>query len=185
MRLGIDFDGTVTDAAGMQRRYAARRWDVQLTEHQVMRAGATPIIGAERYQQMGDAIWGPLTAFTPPQQDALDTLGSLTADHEVTIVTARNGHQAAFARRWLNARGLPIRVVHTSSAPKTAICNTLGIELLLDDDIIRHGADLLAAGVLPVLFELPHHRDLARPPGLQAVEGWSAFADLVRSLPAR
>ena len=110
MHLGIDFDGTVTAAAGMQRAYAAKRWGVELDERQVMRAGAVPVLGAERYGAMGEALWGPLTAFTPPQDDALRVLGQLSERHEVTIVTARSDHQAAFARRWLSARGLGMRV---------------------------------------------------------------------------
>ena len=54
MHLGIDFDGTVTDAAGMQRAYAAKRWGIELDERQVMRAGAVPVLGAERYGAMGE-----------------------------------------------------------------------------------------------------------------------------------
>ena len=182
MHLGIDFDGTVTAAAGMQRAYAAKRWGVELDERQVMRAGAVPVLGAERYGAMGEALWGPLTAFTPPQDDALRVLGQLSERHEVTIVTARSDHQAAFARRWLSARGLGMRVVNTSPAPKTAICAALGIDLLLDDDIVRYSSALHVAGTPPVLFEQPHDRGLERPEGLLAVEDWTSFAELVRGL---
>lgn len=182
MRLGIDFDGTVTDAPGMQRAYAARRWGVELSELQVMRAGAGPVLGEDRYARMGDALWGPLTAVTPPQADALRILGQLVAEHEVDIITARHGNEAAFARRWLAARGIDIRVVHTSSQPKIATCARLGIDLLLDDDIVRHGEALLAVGTLPVLYEHPHNREAARPEGMRAVASWTAFATLVEEL---
>lgn len=182
MRLGIDFDGTVTDAPGMQRAYAAERWGVELSELQVMRAGAVPILGEARYASMGDALWGPLTAVTPPQVDALRVLGRLVADHEVDIITARHGNQAAFARRWLAVRGIGVRVVNTSAQPKIEACARLGIEVLLDDDILRHGEALLTGGTLPVLFEHPHNREAARPEGMRSVPSWGAFAALVEEL---
>ncbi len=182
MRLGIDFDGTVTDAPGMQRAYAAKRWGVELSEQQVMRAGAVPILGEERYNAMGDALWGPLTAVTPPQEDALRILGRLVVDHEVDIITARHGNQAAFARRWLAVRGIGVRVVNTSSQPKIEACARLGIELLLDDDIIRHTEALLAVGTQPVLFEHAHHEGIPRPEGLRSVAGWVEFASLIEAL---
>jgi uncharacterized HAD superfamily protein len=184
MRLGIDFDGTVTDAPGMQRAYAVRRWGVELSELQVMRAGAVPVLGEERYASMGDALWGPLTAVTPPQKGALRVLGRLVADHEVDIITARHGNQAAFARRWLAVRGIGVRVVNTSAQPKIEACARLGIDVLLDDDILRQGEALLAGGTLPVLYEHPHNRDAPRPEGMRSVASWGAFANLVQQLEA-
>lgn len=182
MHLGIDFDGTITDAPGMRQRYARERWDIELAAHQVMRAAAVPIVGEERYRQMSIATEGVLTTFTEPQADALAVLEDLLREHEVTVVTARWSHQAAFARRWLNRHALPIRVVHTSRAPKTEICRTLGVDLLLDDNINADSAALHEAGTLPVLYELPYNHERARPDGLRAVSSWSAFADLVADL---
>ena len=54
--------------------------------------------------------------------------------------------------------------------------------MLLDDDILRHGAALLAAGTLPVLFEHPHHEGQPRPEGMRSVGGWAEFAALVEEL---
>lgn len=42
MHLGIDFDGTITDATGLRQRYAQERWAVELAAHEVMREGAVP-----------------------------------------------------------------------------------------------------------------------------------------------
>lgn len=182
MRLGIDFDGTITNAAAMQRAYARKRWGVALGELEVMRAGAVPILGAERYRAMGDALWGPLTAFTAEQTDAVQTLGRLTAEHEVTIVTARTDSEAAFARRWLNARGLPMPVVNTSAKPKVRISGLLGLDLLFDDDITHHAVELHANATTPVLFLQPHNRDRERPEGLRTAEGWAEFEALVGEL---
>ena len=107
---------------------------------------------------------------------------SSQASQEVFIITARHGHQAAFARRWLTARGLELPVVNTSSAPKVSICTALNIDLLLDDDILRHAPALLEAGTQPVLYELPHNRHLDHPQGTQVVATWRAFATLVETL---
>jgi uncharacterized HAD superfamily protein len=182
MRLGIDFDGTITDAAAMQRAYARKRWDVELGELEVMRGGAVPILGADRYRAMGDALWGPLTAFTVEQADAVDTLGRLVAQHEVTIVTARTDSEAAFARRWLNVRGLPVSVVNTSAKPKVRISGLLGLDVLFDDDITHQAVQLHAHGTLPVLYLQAHNRDHERPEGMRTVEGWGDFETLVSEL---
>lgn len=182
MHLGIDFDGTITDAPGMRQRYARERWDVELAAHEVMRDGAVPIIGDERYRQMSVATEGVMTTFTEPQPDALVSLDRLLARHKVTVITARYGHQAAFARRWLQRRQIPIRLVHTSRAPKTAICRTLGVDLLLDDNINGDSTALLEAGTLPVLYELPYNRGRARPVGLRVVSSWVEFLSLVDEL---
>jgi hypothetical protein len=56
VHLGIDFDGTVTNAPAMQQRYARERWGIELADHEVMRAGAEPVVGATRYREMGDAL---------------------------------------------------------------------------------------------------------------------------------
>ena len=182
MHLGIDFDGTITDAPAMRQRYARERWEIDLAAHEVMRAGAVPLIGEARYRQMSIATEGVLTTSTEPQADAMSVLDELWQSHEVTVITARYGHQAAFARRWLSRHGLPLRLVHTSRAPKTAICNALGVDLLLDDNINEDSATLLEAGTLPVLYELPYNRERARPNGLRAVSSWSAFAGLIAEL---
>jgi hypothetical protein len=182
MHLGIDFDGTITDVAALQRAYVARRWGIELEPHQVMRGGAAPVIGEDRYNTMGRWMWGPLTAFTPPHEDALSILGGLANEHDVTVVTARHAHEAAFARRWLASRGLGVRLVNTSRAPKAAICAALGIDLLLDDDIVHHHPGLDDAGTIPVLFEQAHHHDLVRPDGLRSVGSWREFASLVEAL---
>jgi hypothetical protein len=182
MHLGIDFDGTITNVAALQRTYVARRWGIELEPHQVMRAGAAPVIGEDRYNAMGTWMWGPLTTFTEPHDDALSVLGRLAADHDVTVITARHEHEAAFARRWLAARGLAMRVVSTSRAPKAVICSRLGVDLLLDDDILFHHPGLHEAGTLPVLFEQPHHHDLVRPDDLHSVSNWREFAALVEEL---
>ena len=186
MHLGIDFDGTITDAPGMRQRYARERWEIELAAHEVMRAGAVPIVGEDRYRQMSIATEGVLTPFTEPQADAVSVLGELLQRHEVTVITARYGHQAAFARRWLSRHALPVRVVHTSRAPKTDICRVLGVDVLLDDNINQVGdaysAALLDVGTLPVLYELPYNRERERPDGLRAVSSWLAFASLVDEL---
>ena len=186
MHLGIDFDGTITDAPGMRQRYARERWEIELAAHEVMRSGAVPIVGEERYRQMSIATEGVLTTFTEPQADAVSVLDELLQRHEVTVITARYGHQAAFARRWLRRHALPVRVVHTSRAPKTEICRVLGVDVLLDDNINQLGdaysAALLEVGTLPVLYELPYNRERARPEGLRAVSSWPAFANLVNEL---
>ena len=186
MHLGIDFDGTITDAPGMRQRYARERWEIELAAHEVMRSGAVPIVGEERYRQMSIATEGVLTTFTEPQADAVSVLDELLQRHEVTVITARYGHQAAFARRWLRRHALPVRVVHTSRAPKTEICRVLGVDVLLDDNINQLGdaysAALLEVGTLPVLYELPYNRERERPDGLRAVSNWLAVATLVDEL---
>lgn len=87
-----------------------------------------------------------------------------------------------FAGRWMSRHALPRRLIHTSSAPKTAICNALGVDLLLNDNINEDSATLFEVGTLSVPYKLSCNRERARPTGLRAVSSWSTFAGLITEL---
>src|SRR5690606_29421920 len=76
------------------------------------------------------------TLAMPPLPGALEAMRALSAEHELYVVTARYGHEAEWAARWVDRHGLAVEeVVHTDRAPKSDACRRLGLSVLLDDNL--------------------------------------------------
>jgi uncharacterized HAD superfamily protein len=185
MRIALDFDGTIADAAGAKVRYAQERWGVELTAALSMRPGALPLLGEERYEEMIRDVFGTaMSVEMEPMPGAVDAMTRLGAIHDLHIVTARFDHEGEFATQWLQRHGLKVRSMNvTNRGAKVDHCVGLGAEILLEDSPgeLARFADH-DHRVAMALLDTPYNANDERPESWHLVPDWVAFEALVERL---
>jgi hypothetical protein len=184
MRIGIDFDDTLSDWGTMLTSEASRRWGLDLPA--LHREGARPEerVGEEPWRRLIlDLLETELSLALPVKPGAAEVTRVLAERHELVILTARHEHEATFVQPWLRSHDLPIeRVVATSRAPKDAFALDLGLRVHFDDTarVFDSFEDHPCASALLVGSVF----DRGEEPGahVRSVESWRHFADLVRHL---
>lgn len=186
MRLGIDFDGTVADTTEAKVRYALQHFGERVTGLETTGPHGAKRLGQERYVEMVEAVhqteW---TLSIVPMPGAIEALHALAERHDLFIVTARNDDEIGWAREWLRPHGVRFRdVVHTNRAPKDAACESLGIDVMLDDSpyVLRQ---LESLDTHLALMDAEYNRASEYPARTRRVIDWSAFTDLVATLDRR
>lgn len=183
MRIGIDFDDTLTDWGVMLTSEAARRWDLDLAE--VYRSGRTPAdhVGEQWRRLILDLMETELSLALPVKPGAIEVTRSLAERHELVVLTARHEHECKFVAPWLREHDIPIdRVVFTNRAPKHTFASDLGLGVHLDDTarVFDHFVDHTCASALLLGSVFDRHEEpLAH---VRSVESWHLFADLVAEL---
>ncbi|MDA1010044.1 MAG: hypothetical protein O2888_01075 [Chloroflexi bacterium] len=184
MRIGIDFDDTLSDWGVLLTEEARRRWDIDLSS--LYGEGTRPEdrVGVEPWRQLIlDVLQTDLSLSLPLKPGAREVTNDLAGRHELIIVTARYDHEAVFVDEWVRMHNLPIRsFVATGRQPKDGYALDLGLRVHFDDtardfdSFVGHPCQgaLLVGSVF----------DRGDEPGahVRSVESWHRFADFVREI---
>ncbi len=185
MRIALDFDGTIADAAGAKIAYAREQWGVELTRAHSMRPHAVPLLGEERYDAMLFDVFGTERSVgMEPMPGAVEALQRLAKDHELHVVTARYEREGPFARAWLERHAIRVgSLTVTNRGAKVDHCVGLGAHVLLEDSVgeLSHFADHEHT-VAMALLETPYNALEERSEGWHIVPHWPAFEALVETL---
>ena len=185
MRIALDFDGTIADAASAKVRYAKERWGIELTPATSMRPGALPLMGAERYEQMIRDVFGTqLSVEMDPMPGSIEALERLQRRHDLHIVTARFDHEGVFAGQWLAKHSIRVgSLTPTNRGAKVEHCVNLGAKVLFEDSVseLAHFDDHNHA-IAMALLETPYNAAEERASGWHVLPDWAAFEGLVERL---
>lgn len=185
MRIGIDFDDTLSDWGSMLTSEAERRWGLDLAA--VRTAGGKPEdhVGEAWRRLILDLLETELSLDLPVKPGALEVTRDLAERHELVVLTARYEHESAFVAPWLRRHDIPIRqVVFTSRTPKHTFATDLDLRVHLDDTarVFDSFAEHACASALLVGSAFDRHEEpLAH---VRSVESWHRFAEYVRELEA-
>lgn len=187
MRIGIDFDDTLTDWGTMLTSEAAQRWNLDIQALHAEGARPQDRIGEEAWRRLIlDLLETELSLALPVKPGALEVTRALAERHELVVLTARHEHESAFVAPWLRQHGFPIeRVIFTSRAPKHTYATDLGLRVHLDDTarVFDHFVDHECASALLVGSVFDRHEEpLAH---VRSVESWLRFEEYVRELDAQ
>jgi hypothetical protein len=187
MRIGIDFDDTLSDWGALLTTEAARRWGVDLASIYARGERPDDHIGTDPWRRLIlDVLETELALSLPLKPGALEVTRALAERHELVILTARHQHEARYAERWILDHDLPIaEVVATSRAAKGTYALDLGLRVHFDDSarvfdsFVGHPCQ--GALLIGSVFEL------GAKPGehVRSVESWHRFAELVSEIEAR
>lgn len=184
MRIGIDFDDTLSDWGVLLTSEARRRWDVDLPALYRERRRPEDRVGIDPWRRLvRDVLETELSLQLPVKPGALEVTLDLAKRHELVILTARHQHEAIYLGEWVRMHGLPFsEFVATSRAPKDSFALDLGLRVHFDDSarvfdsFVGHpcASALLVGGVF----------DRDQEPGahVRSVESWQHFADVVGEL---
>ena len=110
MNLGIDFDGTIADSTQQKIQTALELYGVVMKPEQTGRGPGRKLMGKHRYENVVNSIYGTeKTLGLSPVEGSLEVIESLSDNHEMYVVTARDEKGADLASLWLKSRRLPIK----------------------------------------------------------------------------
>ncbi len=183
MRIGIDFDDTLSDWGAMLTSEAARRWKLDLAALHASGGKPEDRVGEDWRKLILELLETELSLSLPVKAGALEVTRELAERHELVVLTARYERESAFVGPWLREHGIPIeRVVSTSREPKHTFASDLGLSVHLDDTarVFDHFVDHSCASALLVGSVF----DRAEEPlgHVRSVESWQRFAEYVREI---
>lgn len=199
MRIGIDIDDVLADTLPAFVRFNNERfggrWELEHfhTAHweDVLRLTSEEM--ADRLEIFFDS---PLFRSVNPATEAISTLASLRADHELHIVSARWDRIVDFTEVWLDHH-FPgfFRGVHFAANHYTPRADPRGGRRTKDQLLADHGLDVLIEdsleyadrclqnGFRVVLFDRPWNRS-GTDPRYHRVRGWGEVPTIIERIAA-
>lgn len=138
MRIGLDFDGVITDCGKLKSEGARRLYEVDIPPERfktelVVGAG---ILTKEQYKYLQTQIYetSELGSQMEIVEGAFYYISKLLEEnHDICIVTSRNNLAAKIAKEWLDENKLDLPLTAVAGIPKTEACK--GLEVYVDDDL--------------------------------------------------
>lgn len=175
-KIGIDFDGVISDSTKLKIQKAKSNYSIDLQPEHCSKGNAEKEgLSKEDYERIVREIYGTdvfLSAEEMPE--AKKTIERLIErGNEVYIVTSRGGEEAGFAEKWLANRGIPYtELVNTSEQSKLPVCKERGIEVFIDDTYEKL-EELAGIGLQLYLFSNPVNRNIEiKHQDIQRAEDW-------------
>lgn len=185
MIVAIDYDGTIADTNRQKMIWIHANLGIEVEPWQCNRTDCVPLIGREAYERMGMDIYERECSLRAPEvPGALDALCRLSAGASLHVVTARPPRIMAFAREWLQKRGIDgcvEDVVSSEGTSKSEICARIGARFLIDDDV-RHLQDAEPVGLVRLLMQEGREKPPASVPGILFCGGWGEVVRIVEGL---
>ncbi len=153
MKIGLDFDGVISDCGKLKADCAKMLYGVDIPGGQFKR---DLVIGngwltEEQYKEITKAVYydRKFVSFLHPVDGALSCVPRLRGDgHTVLVITSREETNLEIAREWIERHRLPLELVgvglHNSKAEAA-----MGLHVYVDDDL--HKLKPLV-GLVPNLF---------------------------------
>jgi len=178
MRIGLDFDGVLSDCLGLKAACAKEFFGVDIPANLFKREHVVDggLLTAEQYGAIQNRVYGDreVGLRLDPVAGMTTYLPRLLADgHDVEIITSRTGVMLDIAQEWLAGHSITLRftgVGHRKSKADAAN----GIALYVDDDL-----DKIAplVGVVPHRFLFSWHYNAHETPG-EVAERVASWEDL-------
>ena len=185
MRIGLDFDGVISDCGDLKCKAAKVLFGVDIPaahfkkEH-VVEGG---LLTAAQYRSLQDRIYGTheygqMMAPVPGVHEGIASLRD--AGHIVQVITSRDGVMLDVARAWAEREGLTLQFTGVGHGVSKAAA-ARGCDFYVDDDL-----DKLAplVGVVPhrALFSWGYNSHLD-PTGIaDRVASWEELIAMIRSI---
>lgn len=189
MRIGLDFDGVISDCGDLKCKAAKRLFgvDIPIERFKKELVVGEGILTYEQYRNLQDVIYGTreygmLMEAVP---GVLEGVARLRGDgHEVRVITSRDGEMLVIAREWAERKGLAIDFTGVGHGKSKADAAT-GLDLYVDDDFDKLEP---LVGVVPhrVLFSWGYNRHVDVRDVASRVASWEELVGKVAALvPAR
>lgn len=185
MRIGIDFDGVISDCTVVKQMLAKQWYNANLRPEECTTEIAKNIIGKEQYEKIYKTIESgdlALSCTTAPNCTAI--LAKLIADgHRIVIVTTLDVPKRGFALEFMRKNKIPYH--HWVSLPwrkneegilarvkKKFVMAELHLDVLIDDSY-ENLTPMIGGGVLLLLFDTPANQRIKEPEGIIRAKGWA------------
>lgn len=184
MRIGLDFDGVISDCGALKCAAAKKLYGVDIPaiwfkKELVVGSG---MLTMQQYRDLQQAIYGTwdLGLALEPVDGVLDAIPKLRGDgHEIKVITSRDGVQLDIARAWAMKYGLPLDFTGVGYGASKASAAE-GLDLYVDDDLDKLEP---LVGIVPrrLLFSWGYNSHLDATGVAERVSSWREILDVVTS----
>ena len=153
MKIGLDFDGVISNCAKLKSEYAKRLYGVHIPGSQFKKdfVIANGWLTEEQYQEITKAVYYTREVGTlmEPVGGALSCVSKLVKEgHAVLVITSRRDTELEIAKEWATRQGLALEFVGVGTRNNKAHAAT-GLDVYVDDDLPKLEP---LVGVVPNLF---------------------------------
>lgn len=155
MRIGLDFDGVISDAGKLKSEGALRLYGLNIPSEKFKKE---LVIGgghltAKQYHELQQIIYGTeeIGFLMELVEECKLHLNKLLADgHILIVITARTEESLEVARKWTHLQGLNLEFVGVEyGSSKASAATEAGVDVFVDDDLDKL---LPLIGIVPHLF---------------------------------
>lgn len=182
MKIGLDFDGVIVDAAERKVKAASELFGIDIKPSQTKRALLVPsgIMTEEQYRAVQRLVnsmrYGRTMRAIPGALESIKQL--MEYGFEIEVITARDGMGLRAARHWLRDNGFDLQrdgrclpVTGVRNRNKADAARKRGIYLFVDDDLERL---VELEGVVPWRVQFSwHYNRHERDKSIMRVDNWS------------
>jgi uncharacterized HAD superfamily protein len=190
MKIGIDIDEVLADYLSALIRFHNESYGTQLTPGQFVTYRFWETWGGtkeEAIQKVYDFSGTSHYKNIVPILGAKDAIQTLKDNHVLHVITGRPNDLAEGTREWVE-RHFPgaFSGLHfanhfsKSGAPRTKseICDSLGIDLLIDD-ILDYALECVAPNRTVLLLDNPWNQRSFLPKGIRRVDSWGEIMEII------
>lgn len=139
MRIGLDFDGVLSDCGALKSDCALEFFGVRIPAERFKKeiVLGEGLLTAAQYRDLQERIYGTreIGLRMSPVPGVLDVLPRIMGDgHEVRIITSRSGEMLAIAAEWCDKHGLELDFRGVGYGVSKAD-EARGMDVYVDDDL--------------------------------------------------
>jgi len=186
MRIGLDFDGVISDCGRLKSDGAKHLYGVEIPPERFKKELIVDsgILTLDEYKNLQKQIYGTreigLTML--PVDGVLELVPKLQQEgYDLRIVTSREEPASEIAREWMKSKGLDIHLVGIGGGvSKADACK--GLDVYIDDDLDKLEP---LVDVVPhrYLFSWGYNQHIKVPKSVgKRIESWQHFYEEVSSL---
>lgn len=138
MKIGFDFDGVISDCGKLKSDGAKQLYGVDISPAEFKKeiVVGKKYLTMDEYRQLQKSIYGTreLGFLMEPVSGVLDYLPQLTSEHDVSIITSRDGNELEIAKEWSVRHGLALNFIGVGYGVSKADA-AVGFDFYVDDDM--------------------------------------------------
>jgi len=182
MRIGLDFDGVISDCGTLKCEAALRLYGLSIPmerfKKELVVGGG--LLTMEQYLALQDDIYGKweIAQHAKPVPGVLEAVPELLRrGHEVRIITSRSGVTLEVARNWAKLHGLTLDITGVGHGVSKAEA-AAGLDVFVDDDLDKLEP---LVGVVPhrFLFSWPYNGHIDEGATAKRVASWAELMERV------
>jgi len=186
MKIGLDFDGVISDAGKLKSDGAKRLYGVDIPPEKfkteiVVGQG---LLTSEQYKALQKQVYGTREIGLLMQEvdGAVDYTQRLISEgNDLRIVTSRGTLESEIAKKWMQKRGLNLPLINVGeSVSKADACR--GMDVYVDDDLDKLEP---LVGVVPqrFLFSWGYNQHIEVPLSIaKRVDSWKSLYREIQNL---
>lgn len=182
MRIGLDFDGVISDCGALKSETARRLYGIDVPSERFKKelVIGDGLLTLEQYRRLQEVIYGTreygLTA--KPVGGVLEAIPRLLdAGHDLRVITSRDGIQLDVALEWAATHGISLDFTGVGYGASKAGA-AAGLDLYVDDDLDKLEP---LVGIVPhrVLFSWGYNAHIDEGDVAIRVASWQDLTDMV------